>query len=61
MPLISEDKMKQKEKIKIEIDSDVYKQIKSYCTWAKINSIDSFFEKAALYIFSKDRDWKKTE
>lgn len=61
MPLISEDKVKQKEKIKIDIDVDVYKQIQSYCKWANLNSEDTFFEKSALYVLAKDKDWKNSK
>lgn len=60
MPLISEDKIKQKEKIKVEIDVEIYKQIQTYCQWADIKSTDTFFEKSALYVLTKDKDWKKS-
>ena len=58
MALIAAKKIKDKEKIKLEIDKDIYSEIQKYCSWAGINEIDYFFEEAAQLIFSKDKDWK---
>ncbi len=59
MALISAKKIKDKEKIKLEIDKEIYSEIDKYCEWAGITNIDHFFEEAAIYIFSKDKDWNK--
>lgn len=58
MALISAKKIADKEKIKIDIDIDIYAEIKSYCAWSGINELDYFFEEAATFIFSKDKEWK---
>ncbi len=59
MALINAKKLPEKEKIKIEINKDIYSEIKEYCAWAGIGEIDHFFEESAAFIFSKDKDWKK--
>lgn len=61
MPLITEDKIKQNEKIRVEIDASVYKEIQAYCEWAKLKRTDTFFEKSALYILTKDKKWKASD
>lgn len=59
MALITAKKINDVEKIKVEINKEIYAEIQRYCTWAGINEIDHFFEEAATFIFSKDKDWKK--
>ncbi|BCA97318.1 hypothetical protein TUM19329_36790 (plasmid) [Legionella antarctica] len=59
MALITAKKISDKEKIKLEINKEIYAEIQRYCDWAGISEIDHFFEEAASFIFSKDKDWKK--
>lgn len=59
MALISARKTNSKEKIKLEIDQDIFSKINQYCEWVGISNIDHFFEEAATYIFSKDKEWNK--
>lgn len=59
MAIISGVRVTTKEKIKIEINPEVLKTIKNYCTWADIENIDYFIEEAARFVFSKDKDWKE--
>jgi hypothetical protein len=59
MALITTKKLTNKEKIKIEIDQETYALINKYCEWVGISNIDHFFEEAATYIFSKDKEWNK--
>lgn len=47
----------EKERVKLLINSDILKDVKEYCEWAKTNEND-FFEQAAKFIFNKDREWK---
>ncbi|HAT1722217.1 TPA: hypothetical protein I8Y83_002772 [Legionella pneumophila] len=61
MPLITEDKIKQTEKIRVEIDANIYKEIQAYSEWAKLKGTDTFFEKSALYILAKDKKWKASD
>ncbi|RMW99888.1 hypothetical protein [Legionella jordanis] len=58
MALINAKKPTEKEKIKIEINKDVYSEIKEYCSWVGIDDIDYFFEESSTMIFAKDKDWK---
>jgi hypothetical protein len=59
MALINAKKISDKEKIKLEIDKDIYSTINKYCEWAGIDDINYFFEEAIRFVFSKDSDWKK--
>lgn len=59
MALIAAKKIDEKEKIKIDINKEIYTEIQNYCKWAGITEIDHFFEEAATFIFSKDKEWKK--
>lgn len=59
MALITAKKICNKEKIKLKIDQETYLKINKYCEWAGLSDIDHFFEEAATYIFSKDKDWNK--
>ncbi|BCA93651.1 hypothetical protein TUM19329_00120 [Legionella antarctica] len=58
MALINAKKIDDKEKIKLEINKEIYAEIQKYCAWAGISEMDHFFEEAASFIFSKDKDWK---
>lgn len=58
MALITARKVQDKEKLKIEINQDIYSEIQSYCSWAGIDDLNHFFEEAASFVFSKDKDWK---
>ena len=46
--------------IQTSIRSDVYSEMMDYCKW-KGESVDAFASKAALLIFTKDKDWKAYE
>ena len=59
MALIAAQKTTVKEKIKLDIDKEIYSDIQKYCVWSGISEMDHFFEEAASYILSKDKDWKK--
>lgn len=59
MAIINGTRATNKDKIKIEINSEVLKTIQNYCKWADIDNIDFFIEEAACFVFSKDKDWKE--
>ncbi|HAT3877935.1 TPA: hypothetical protein I8669_002769 [Legionella pneumophila] len=59
MALINARKTPEKEKIKIEINKEIYAEIKEYCSWAGIDDISHFFEESSIMIFSKDKEWKR--
>ena len=59
MPIINGTRSQKKEKIKAEINSDIYEKISDYCAWADIDDIGFFIEEAAIFIFAKDKDWKQ--
>jgi hypothetical protein len=57
MPIIKAKQKQDKEQMRISIDTQVLDQIKQYCEWANIIKPDEFFEQAAAYVLSKDKDW----
>ena len=61
MPIINGTRFQKKEKIKAEINSELFEKINAYCAWANIDDLGFFIEEAASFIFSKDRDWKQHE
>lgn len=61
MAIISGNQARKKEKVKIEIHADILEQIQNYCEWASINDLGFFIEEASLFVFSKDKDWKKQQ
>lgn len=58
MALISKARFNQKEKVKVEINSEVLQKIEAYCKWSQIDDLSFFFEEAACYVFAKDKEWK---
>lgn len=61
MPLLSEKKESKREHLKLTLKSDLISEVKKYCKFAQFESIDCFFSEAALYILTKDREWKKDQ
>lgn len=59
MPIISGTRFQKKEKIKAEINSEIFEKITEYCVWANIDDISFFIEEAASFVFAKDKDWKQ--
>lgn len=57
MPIIKAKQKQEKEQIRINIEKGIYEKIKQYCEWAGIQKCDEFFEQAAEFVFSKDKDW----
>jgi hypothetical protein len=35
----------------------VIDKIRQYCEWAGVKKTDDFFEQAAEFVLSKDKDW----
>ena len=61
MALINGIKTSKKEKIKATISSDTFAKINEYCQWANIDNVGFFLEEAALFVFSKDKEWKDNQ
>lgn len=58
MALISKARINQKEKIKVEVSSEILRKIEAYCEWSQIEDVSFFIEEAACYVFNKDKEWK---
>lgn len=57
MPIIKSTQKQEKEQIRISIEKTIAEKIRQYCEWADVKKPDDFFEQAAEYILSKDKDW----
>lgn len=57
MPIIKAKEKATKEQLRINIEKNIFDEVKQYCEWASVKRIDDFFEQAAQYILSKDKDW----
>tara|TARA_R110000868_G_scaffold266583_1_gene525826 strand:- start:41602 stop:41796 length:195 start_codon:yes stop_codon:yes gene_type:complete len=58
MALIQPKQKIEKRQIKVTLDSMILDQMNAYCEWQGIEKVDDFIEQAALFVFSKDREWK---
>ena len=58
MPIIKTKQKQDKEAIRISVESKILETIKQYCDWVGVKKHDDFFEQAAEYLLSKDKDWK---
>lgn len=59
MAIIQKKISEKKDKVKVEINSEVMSTINEYCKWADVDNIGFFFEEAAQFVFSKDKEWKE--
>ena len=59
MPVISAQKQPERDRIKIEINSEIAAEVKAYMQWADIKDLSFFFEEAANFVLSKDKEWKQ--
>ncbi|MEO8402828.1 MAG: hypothetical protein ABI597_13735 [Gammaproteobacteria bacterium] len=57
MPIIKGKDKSTKEQVRISIEKNIIDEIRQYCEWAGVQKTDDFFEQAAQYILSKDKDW----
>lgn len=57
MPIIKSKSKKEKEQIRISIDKAIIEKIRQYCEWADVQKPDEFFQQAAEFILSKDKEW----
>lgn len=57
MPIIKTKEKQETEQLRIVIDARVLEKVKRYCEWANIGKPDEFFEQAAEFVLSKDKDW----
>ena len=56
MPIITTKPEVKKEKLAIEIHTDVLNEIHNYCKWAKVD-INLFIEESAKFVFKKDKEY----
>lgn len=61
MPIIKAKQKQDKEQIRISVDKGLIDKIKQYCEWANVTKQDEFFEQAAEFVLSKDKDWHARE
>lgn len=59
MALIKPDDRLVKKYVRLHLSDSVTEEAKNYCQWIGVNKLDDFFELAAQFIFTKDKEWKK--
>jgi len=59
MAIIQKKSLEKKDKVKLEINSEVMSKVREYCKWADVDDIGFFFEESAQFVFSKDKKWKE--
>ncbi len=57
MPIIKPKEKIDKEQVRIQLDKNILDKIRQYCDWIGVKKVEEFFEQAAEYILSKDKDW----
>ncbi len=57
MAIIKVKEKPEKGQVRISIENSILEKINQYCEWAGVKKTDDFFEQAAEYILSKDKDW----
>lgn len=57
MPIIKSKEKTEKEQIRISIEKSIAEKIRQYCEWAEVKKVDEFFEQAADFVLSKDKEW----
>lgn len=60
MALINAKKIADEEKIKLDIDKEIYAKIQKYSTWSGITKIEHFLKKRLLLFFRKTKSGKIT-
>lgn len=58
MPIIKAKQKEEKEQVRINIEKNILENIRQYCEWAGIDKPDEFYEQAAEFVLSKDKDWQ---
>lgn len=59
MPLIQQPiSPTEKKQIRVRLNQDLYQEIIEYCAWAQVSSPESFLTQSALFVLSKDPEWK---
>jgi len=58
MPIVKVKQKQDKTQVRINIETKILGTIKQYCEWANVHKHDDFFEEAAKYLLSKDKEWK---
>jgi hypothetical protein len=57
MPIIKAKQNQKKEQVRISLEKPLLEKIRQYCDWAGVSKTDEFFEQAAEFVLSKDKDW----
>ncbi len=59
MAIIKSKQKEERTQVRVTIENRTLETIKKYCEWAGVEKQDEFFEQAAEYILSKDKEWQK--
>ena len=59
MPIIKPIDQQRKEACRIKLDAGTVDKIRQYCEWSGVKKLDEFFQQAAEFVFTKDKEWLK--
>ncbi len=57
MPIVKKKSKPEKKYSRIGIETSIMEKVQQYCNWLNMKKPDEFFEQAAEYLLSKDKDW----
>jgi hypothetical protein len=58
MAIIKPKQKIEKQQMRISLETPLIEKITKYCELLNIKKVDDFFEQAAEYVLSKDKDWQ---
>jgi hypothetical protein len=58
MAIIKPKQKIEKQQMRISLETQLIEKITKYCELLNIKKVDDFFEQAAEYVLSKDKDWQ---
>jgi hypothetical protein len=58
MAIIKPKQKIEKQQMRISLETPLIEKITKYCELLNIKKTDDFFEQAAEYVLSKDKDWQ---
>jgi len=59
MSLLKPTETVKRKQVRVNLSVEILKKIDQYCQWSDIKRSDEFIEKAAEFVFGKDKSWQQ--
>lgn len=59
MSLLKPTETVKRKQICVNLSEEILNKIEQYCQWSNIKKPDEFIEKAAAFVFGKDKSWQQ--